>query len=177
MTIKSGTPPPHQGDPAQDGTTAAVNGNNAQGVFGMDGTIPGGEGSLGITASEPVLSTMQDAPVAGPAPGSDSVFTGAIGSPIAQRSRSGSGCSGLSQTSHASASPQHQASVPPQTSLADLQDPEKFSLDMTDIGKPKKYSKAQFHNKNTGLQDNVNDPSDPLSMLDPLWTVKDKPAS
>ena len=101
----------------------------------------------------------------------------------AERSRSGSASSELSHQSglgSLSASPQHKpqqagtASVP--LSLADLQNPNMFTLDRTPPSK-RKITKASFANPTGRMADVAKDTSDPLNMLDPLWTVKaSKPA-
>lgn len=56
-----------------------------------------------------------------------------------------------------------------QLSLADLQNPQTFDLG-TSEGK-KKVTKANFQQKTSGLSDHADDPSDPLSSLDPLWSL------
>ncbi len=56
--------------------------------------------------------------------------------------------------------------------LADLQNPSTFDIG-AEPGK-KKFTKASFLEKTTCLQDAISDPADPLSMLDPLWSVKSK---
>ncbi|KAK6165357.1 hypothetical protein SNE40_022299 [Patella caerulea] len=93
------------------------------------------------------------------------------------RSRSGSNSSVLSSGSLSSAtsksSPQHKAEVKA-SPLADLQNPNTFTLDSNDKGK-KRITKASFSaSKKTSIKDNL-DTSDPLSNLDPLWSIaKDK---
>ena len=57
------------------------------------------------------------------------------------------------------------------SNLADLQNPQTFSLDMSSPGK-KRMSKSSFINKTSSLADTASDPSDPFSGLDPLWTMK-----
>ncbi len=99
------------------------------------------------------------------------------------RSRSGSQCSAHSLTSalndaSCSGSPQRHAPATTQMpkTLSELQDPQTFSLgDSTPPGK-RKITKASFAapNSNTLTAAASSDPDDPLNMLDPLWTVKDK---
>lgn len=58
-------------------------------------------------------------------------------------------------------------------SLADLQDPKTFTLGAA-TGK-KKVTKASFSQSHSSLMDSAaSDPSDPLSSLDPLWTIHKK---
>lgn len=57
-------------------------------------------------------------------------------------------------------------------SLADLQDPKTFTLGAA-TGK-KKITKASFTQSHSALADSPEDPSDPLSSLDPLWSIKKK---
>lgn len=67
-------------------------------------------------------------------------------------------------------SPFHQPARPGnQLSLADLQNPQTFDLG-TSEGK-KKITKANFQQKSSGLSDRSGDPADPLSSLDPLWSL------
>jgi hypothetical protein len=54
-------------------------------------------------------------------------------------------------------------------SLADLQDPSKFTLGQAE--QRKRINKASFSQKGT-LDTQATDPADPLSSLDPLWTIK-----
>ena len=104
---------------------------------------------------------------------------GNVQSPQQDRSRSGSNCSGVSQGSSkvsqgsASPSPQHKGilpNLPP--SLAELQNPNTFKLDQSPPGR-RKITKQNFSSKTTSIKDSQEvDPNDPLSTLDPLWTVK-----
>ncbi|XP_036357587.1 tyrosine-protein phosphatase non-receptor type 23 isoform X2 [Octopus sinensis] len=102
---------------------------------------------------------------------------------VESRSRSGSGSSsksigtagGSSGTTSMSNSPQHigssqQKDIP--LSLAQLQNPNTFTLELT-AGR-KKITKSSFTNKTTSITDSMNDPDDPLSSLDPLWSIKKK---
>lgn len=57
--------------------------------------------------------------------------------------------------------------------LADLQNPNTFKIELDPKGK-KKVTKSSFIEKDTSIADSTNDPEDPLSQLDPLWTVKPK---
>lgn len=58
-------------------------------------------------------------------------------------------------------------------SLADLQNPSTFKMDPSQPTK-KKITKASFLNPSRSLAEGSTDPSDPLSQLDPLWSLKDK---
>lgn len=58
-------------------------------------------------------------------------------------------------------------------SLADLQNPSTFKMDVSQPTK-KKITKASFLNPSRSLAEGSTDPSDPLSQLDPLWSLKDK---
>ncbi len=94
------------------------------------------------------------------------------------RSRSGSSASGVSRGSSqgsARPSPQHTGNLPNlPPSLADLQNPNTFKLDQKPTGPAKrKVTKQSFIEKTSSIQDShENNPDDPLSSLDPLWTVK-----
>lgn len=107
--------------------------------------------------------------------------------PTQTRSRSGSGSSakslgtsgGGSGTGSVSSSPQHTGGnrVQSQTknvplSLAQLQNPSTFTLEPT-TGR-KKITKSSFTNKTSSITDSMNDPGDPLSSLDPLWSINKK---
>ncbi|GAB1597660.1 tyrosine-protein phosphatase non-receptor type 23-like [Argonauta hians] len=92
---------------------------------------------------------------------------------LESRSRSGSGSSskslgtagGSSGTTSMTNSPQHMP-----LSLAQLQNPNTFTLELT-TGR-KKITKSSFTSKTTSITDSMNDPDDPLSSLDPLWSIK-----
>ena len=61
--------------------------------------------------------------------------------------------------------------IPP--SLANLQNPQTFEMDCGDSPNKKRISKASFMRKEGGgLLEATNKPDDPLSNLDPLWTLK-----
>jgi hypothetical protein len=88
-----------------------------------------------------------------------------------ERSRSNSNSSAQSLGSFTN-SPQHTSlqHLPP--SLADLQNPNTFTLDASTPPNKKKITKASFFNPSGGLQDSASSESgDPLSSLDPLWTI------
>nr|KAG5707535.1 hypothetical protein BaRGS_001083 [Batillaria attramentaria] len=105
-----------------------------------------------------------------------------IGSPMA-RSRSGSNTSQRSMSSMAEsgssrASPQHGPSSAASSTaaggvsqaLADLQDPSKFTLGKGE--QKKRITKETFERKGSGAGlDTSQDPADPLSSLDPMWTI------
>lgn len=81
-----------------------------------------------------------------------------------------------SRSSSVHASPSHQSretssSPNPEHvwSLAELQDPTKFTIG-TSEGSKKKVTKADFTGENKAIIDQ--DPNDPLSSLDPFWTLK-----
>ena len=84
-----------------------------------------------------------------------------------------------SKPSSISASPAHSSrevssspkpdSLSSSSSLAELQDPSKFTIG-TDKGKKKKISKMDFEKGSTGPKEV--DPNDPLGSLDPLWSLK-----
>ena len=57
-------------------------------------------------------------------------------------------------------------------SLAKLQDPHTFQLGTSTPPSETRITKASFANKTTNLADNLNKMDDPLSSLDPLWTLK-----
>ena len=57
-------------------------------------------------------------------------------------------------------------------SLAKLQDPHTFQLGTSTPPSETRITKASFANKTTNLADNLNKMDDPLSSLDPLWTMK-----
>ena len=57
-------------------------------------------------------------------------------------------------------------------SLAKLQDPHTFQLGTSTPPSETRITKASFTNKTTNLADNLNKMDDPLSSLDPLWTMK-----
>lgn len=61
------------------------------------------------------------------------------------------------------------------SSLADLQNPSTFKMDVTQPTK-KKITKASFLHPGRSLAEGSSDPADPLSQLDPLWSLKDKTA-
>ena len=132
----------------------------------------------GVSSEDSVHKLPSTEHVERPSSSAENVNTG---SPMVDRSRSGSNSSVLSQGSlpssqrSLSTSPQLKrpgmSNLPP--SLAGLQDPNTFSLDPAQIQAGKnKITKASFDNKSSSITDNVNDPTDPLSMLDPLWTIK-----
>lgn len=87
------------------------------------------------------------------------------------------GSSKGSKPSSVTASPAHtsretSASPKPEvlsSSLAELQDPMKFTIGTSD-GKKKKITKADFEVENRAPREQ--DPNDPLSSLDPFWSVK-----
>jgi hypothetical protein len=58
-------------------------------------------------------------------------------------------------------------------SLADLQNPKTFRMDVIPPSK-KKITKANFVNSVGGLMEEKKDDGDPLSQLDPMWTIKNK---
>lgn len=64
--------------------------------------------------------------------------------------------------------------LPP--SLADLQNPSTFKMDVITQPAKKKITKASFLNPGRSLAEGSSDPADPLSQLDPLWSLKDKAA-
>lgn len=66
------------------------------------------------------------------------------------------------------------ATLPP--SLAASLDPQQFKLEPPVLGKPNKITKESFENLDGGGLKKLDDPSDPFSKLDPLWSHK-KPAS
>lgn len=66
------------------------------------------------------------------------------------------------------------ASLPP--SLAASVDPQQFKLEPPVLGKPNKITKESFENLGGGGLKKPDDPSDPFSGLDPLWSHK-KPTS
>lgn len=101
-------------------------------------------------------------------------------------SRSGSGASvvSLAESGSSRASPQHAPSVSSVSAmpssggggglsqtLADLQDPSKFTIGPAE--QRKRHSKANFDRMGAGagLEKQVADPGDPLSSLDPLWSI------
>ncbi|XP_071112236.1 tyrosine-protein phosphatase non-receptor type 23-like [Haliotis cracherodii] len=91
------------------------------------------------------------------------------------RSRSGSNTSIKSgssvSTTSLKGSPQHKAEGKPvPNSLVDLQNPSTFTLG-TATPEKKKITKASFAGKPAGIKENLNRPDDPLSSLDPLWTI------
>lgn len=98
---------------------------------------------------------------------------------VSTRSRSNSSASVSSSTSSnlgpiSSSSPQHQPAkvtslfnLPP--SLANL-DAVHFTLDPLTTKKPKRITKDSFLNSGNRINDGV-DPTDPLSQLDPLWSL------
>lgn len=110
---------------------------------------------------------------------------GSAGHPEVNRVRSGSEDRVLSKPGSATpaapgtqslgGSPQHRprhlqeqfSSLPP--SLADLQDPHTFTLDAPS-GR-RRITKASFTQKKSTIADHSSDPNDPLSNLDPLWTI------
>ena len=57
-------------------------------------------------------------------------------------------------------------------SLAKLQDPHTFQLGSSTPPSETRITKASFTSKTSGLTDNVSKSDDPLSALDPLWTLK-----
>ena len=61
------------------------------------------------------------------------------------------------------------SNLPP--SLAELQNPNTFSLEVTPPSK-RKITKSSFLNSGGQLTDKPDDPSDPLNSLDPFWTMK-----
>jgi len=61
------------------------------------------------------------------------------------------------------------SNLPP--SLADLQNPNTFSLEATPPSK-RKITKSSFLNPSGQLAEKSDDPNDPLNSLDPLWTIK-----
>ena len=56
-------------------------------------------------------------------------------------------------------------------SLTDLQDPNTFTVG-TNEGSKRKITKASFDNPQPTITENFGDPGDPLSSLDPLWSLK-----
>ena len=56
-------------------------------------------------------------------------------------------------------------------SLTDLQDPNTFTVG-TNEGSKRKITKASFDNPQPTITENSGDPGDPLSSLDPLWSLK-----
>ena len=132
-----------------------------------------------VSPDQPVMSHSEPQHVMG------SEIIAAEASPQLNRSRSGSSCSGVSQGSNASQpgsgtgsarpSPQRKGILPTNLppSLADLQDPSTFKLDQSPPPGKRKVTKQSFVNKTTSIHDSQQqDPNDPLSNLDPLWTVK-----
>ena len=140
-------------------------------------SMPGG---IGISGDR-VGSSVQDTTAHLPSPATSSQLKSPDDSlsPPNNRSRSGSTSSVVSHGSGMSqGSPHHHqaqlggisvTNLPP--SLADLQSPSTFKLDTTPPTK-RKITKASFYSQDTSMQDNTNDPTDPLSQLDPLWTIK-----
>ena len=103
---------------------------------------------------------------------------------IRGHSRTGSNSSLLSSgsgpttiaTPPLSGSPQHKSTMP--AALADLQNPNTFSMSLEGATHGKKrITKQSFNQKSGSLQDVSVDASDPLSQLDPLWTMKEKKGS
>ncbi len=138
-----------------------------------DGSVPAEQNDgaqVMMTSSDiAVIDSQSGAPV-----------EGSVSSPQLNRSRSGSNSSGVSQGSKvslqgsASPSPQHKgvmSNIP--KSLADLQNPNTFQLGQSPPTS-RKLNKQSFTNNTTSIKDSMNDPSDPLSNLDPLWSVKGK---
>ncbi|MPC95061.1 hypothetical protein E2C01_090256 [Portunus trituberculatus] len=62
------------------------------------------------------------------------------------------------------------SSLPP--SLAASMDPQQFKLEPPVLGKPNKITKENFENVSSGGLKKTDDPSDPFSGLDPLWSHK-----
>ena len=95
------------------------------------------------------------------------------------RSRSGSSSSSVrSETSTAGSvsaknSPQHKPDgkgMP--AKLADLQDPNTFTLGQG-LPEKKRITRSSFgRSNNKGLKESLNVPDDPLSSLDPLWSIE-----
>ncbi|XP_064646276.1 tyrosine-protein phosphatase non-receptor type 23-like [Lineus longissimus] len=113
-------------------------------------------------------------------PDEPSVGSGDGGAPVpgaettslkpAERSRSNSNSSAQSLGSLANSPAKSVQSMPP--SLADLQNPNTFTLDTSTPPNKKKITKASFFNPSSGLQDSMSsDSGDPFSSLDPLWTI------
>ena len=89
---------------------------------------------------------------------------------VKTHSRSGSGASqGSVHGSSLHSSPKHCASPIP-SSIADLQDPSKFTIGQGE--QRKRVTRANFERRGSGLEGQ--DPGDPLSSLDPLWSIKSK---
>ncbi len=125
-----------------------------------------------------VVMTSSDAAVENNQSGAP--LEGSVSSPQLNRSRSGSNSSVVSQGSKVSLqgstspSPQHKgviSNIP--KSLADLQNPNTFQIGQSPPT-TRKVTKQNFTNKTTSIKDSLNDPNDPLSNLDPLWSVKGK---
>lgn len=107
-----------------------------------------------------------------------------VGSPMTH-SRSGSNASqrsmgSMTESGSSRASPQHQPSPSPASSissaggvpqaLADLQDPSKFTLGKGE--QRKRITKETFERKGSGSGLEMSqDPADPLSSLDPMWSI------
>ncbi|XP_041374588.1 tyrosine-protein phosphatase non-receptor type 23-like isoform X2 [Gigantopelta aegis] len=96
------------------------------------------------------------------------------------RSRSGSSSSVLSESSmsgsvSSKSSPQHKVKVDGKgmpSSLVDLQNPNTFTLG-PGLPDKKRITKSSFgRSNNKGLKESVNVPDDPLSSLDPLWSIE-----
>ena len=62
------------------------------------------------------------------------------------------------------------SSLPP--SLAASMDPQQFKLEPPVLGKLNKITKENFENVSSGGLKKTDDPSDPFSGLDPLWSHK-----
>ena len=129
---------------------------------------------------------IKDAPGGALSTGCSNVEVSSLGD-MSSTVGSGSNNSLNSQSSQPTnqSSPHHRASSqPPATSqsqsesslphsLAHLQNPQTFTLDSAGP-KTKKINKASFKPGGGHIQDNVDNPGDPLSQLDPLWSIKDK---
>lgn len=129
--------------------------------------------------SSPAGTTPSDA-----VPSGRSIVSADTSSPSSQtgtvdtRSRSSSPGSVHSQSSAGASSeqsPQHRptggAAIP--TSLADLQNPKTFCMDVNPPTK-RKITKASFLSQTGSIANSAtSDPNDPLSQLDPLWSLKD----
>ena len=68
-------------------------------------------------------------------------------------------------------SPEVSSKSPPLTSLAQLQDPETFTIGSPDAKSKNKITKANFGQAQGSLQNTTTDPTDPFSSLDPMWSL------
>ena len=156
MTIRSASPGANT-DPPINGSEVIVKATN----MCQD---------VGEVSVEVVDSVLPPGEVSGDASGVATCAT-------PERSRSHSSCSAQSLGSNTgprsgSASPsRHGAFSNLPQSLADIQDPSTFRLEATPPSK-RKINKSSFMNPSSGLTSRPDDTNDPLSSLDPMWTIR-----